>query len=173
MRAPAANVRDLHAPHRSASSRQLAFQLNGSRERKTEVVGGELGPGFTLGGGRARVELHRARVAAHQHAGHRQAGDAWRIQYLVGDLLSAPIDHCRASVAFTPTLTVRHTRSRSSAPGDSCARGNLNPLARRVTDRVRFFGPTDVAPSVDGDEVTYRTSGGDVTIDNPDFSVAK
>jgi hypothetical protein len=47
----------------------------------------------------------------------------------------------------------------------------VDPMAPRVADRVRFFGNDEVEPSADRTQVTYRTSGGSTTVDNPDFSI--
>jgi hypothetical protein len=95
------------------------------------------------------------------------------MRYLVGDLRQRTASLTgRASVAFTPTLTVQAYAQPFLSNGRFVRAGEVvNPMAPRVADRVRFFDPSEAETTADRDEVTYRTSGGRVTLDNPDFSI--
>jgi hypothetical protein len=176
----------MRAPARTFASymlrtdpRRLAnwvFHLNGSPRTQDGSWTASFGPGLTLRPA-DRAELELQPRLEWQRIGMQfidNAETASGIQYLVGDLRQRTASLiARASVAFTPALTVQAYAQPFVSTGRFLRAGEVvSPLARRVADRVRFFGPTEIAPSVDGEEVTYRTSDGDVTIDNPDFSVA-
>jgi hypothetical protein len=96
-------------------------------------------------------------------------------RYLVGDLRQRTASLTgRASVAFTPTLTLQAYAQPFVSNGRFARAGEVvSPLARRAGDRVRYFTPSEIETSADREEVTYRTSGGSATVDNPDFSITK
>jgi hypothetical protein len=154
-----------------------AFHLNGSPRTDDGSWMASIGPALTLRPA-DRAELELQPMLEWRRTGMQfidKPETPTGIQYLVGDLrqrTAAVI--ARASVAFTPTLTVQAYAQPFVSHGRFLRAGEVvSPLARHVADRVRYFAPSEIAPSVDGDEVTYRTSGGEVTVDNPDFSVTK
>lgn len=154
-----------------------AFQLRGSPRTDDGSWTTGFGPALTIRpADRAELELQPSlewRRTGTQFIDKPETSGG--IRYLVGDLRQRTASlTARASVAFTPTLTVQAYAQPFLSNGRFLRAGEVvSPLARRVADRVRFFVPTEITPSASGEEVTYRTSGGDVTIDNPDFSVAK
>jgi Domain of unknown function (DUF5916)/Carbohydrate family 9 binding domain-like len=135
------------------------------------------GPGLTL------RPLDRAEVQLQPSVEWRRTGmqfidkpvTAGGTRYLVGDLRQRTASLTgRASLAFTPTLTVQAYAQPFASNGRFSRVGEVvNPMAPRVADRVRFLRETEIAPSADREQVMYRTSGGSVTLDNPDFSVTK
>jgi hypothetical protein len=94
-------------------------------------------------------------------------------RYLVGDLRQQTASLTgRASLAFTPALTLQAYAQPFVSGGRFLRAGEVvDPRASRVADRVRFFHPSEMRPSADGEQVTYLTSGGSATVDNPDFSI--
>ena len=123
----------------------------------------------------APVTRHFA-LAGNQTTGAQfidESSTAGGARYLVGDLRQRTASvTARASLAFTPTLTVQAYAQPFVSNGRFPRAGEVvNPLARRAGDRVRFFSERDVETSTDGEQVTYRTSGGSATVDNPDFSI--
>ncbi len=151
--------------------------LNGSPRSDDGSWMASVGPGLTVRpADRAELQLQPSyewRFTGLQFIDKPETASG--IRYLVGDLRQRTASvTARASVAFTPTLTVQTYAQPFVSAGRFLRAGEVvHPLARRVVDRVRFFEATEVAASADGEEVTYRTSGGSVTVDNPDFSVTK
>jgi uncharacterized protein DUF5916/cellulose/xylan binding protein with CBM9 domain len=151
------------------------FELNGSPRSADGSWMASFGPGLTL------RPVDRAEVQLQPSLEWRRTGvqfiddpaTAGGPRYLVGDLRQRTASLTgRASVAFTPTLTVQAYAQPFLSNGRFVRAGEVvNPMAPRVADRVRFFDPSEAETTVDHDEVTYRTSGGRVTLDNPDFSI--
>jgi hypothetical protein len=153
------------------------FELNGTPRTADGSWVASVGPGLTL------RPVDRAEVQLQPSIEWRRTGTQFidkpytpaGTRYLVGDLRQRTAAlTARGSVAFTPTLTVQAYAQPFVSNGRFARAGEVvNPLARRVADRVRFFGPSEIETSADRSEVTYRTSGGSATLDNPDFSITK
>lgn len=153
------------------------FDLNGSPRTADGSWMGSVGPGLTV------RPVDRAEVQLQPSVEWRRAGMQFidkpdtpaGIRYLVGDLRQRTASlTTRASLAFTPTLTVQAYAQPFVSNGHFLRAGEVvKPLAPRVADRVRFYGASEVVTSADRSEVTYQTSGGRATLDNPDFSVTK
>ena len=92
------------------------------------------------------------------------------IHYLVGDLRQRTLSlTARGSYAFTSNLTVQTYAQPFLSAGHFAQVGEIvNPMGRRAADRVRYMTPT----ASTAETVTYATTRGPVTIDNPDFSIA-
>ncbi|MEP6619018.1 MAG: DUF5916 domain-containing protein [bacterium] len=76
----------------------------------------------------------------------------------------------RASVAFTPDLTLQLYVQPFVSRGRYARVGEVtNARAGRYEDRIRFFAPEAINVSADGEQVTYRTIGGAMQLDNPEF----
>ena len=93
-------------------------------------------------------------------------------RYLVGDLRQRTASlTMRSSYAFTSTLTFQLYAQPFVSNGQYARVGEVaRAMSRTVEDRVAFFDPAAIATSADGESVTYPTSGGSVTVDNPDFN---
>jgi hypothetical protein len=151
--------------------------LNGSPRTADGSWVARIGPGLTIRPA-DRAELQLQPSYEWRHTGMQfidKPETPSGIRYLVGDLRQRTASLTgRASVAFTPTLTVQAYAQPFVSNGRFLRAGEVvSPLARRVADRVRFFSASDVTPSADGEQVSYRTSDGSVTVDNPDYSVTK
>jgi hypothetical protein len=152
-------------------------QLNASPRTSDGSWMANVGPGLTI------RPLDRAEIQLQPSLEWRRTGMQFidkpetvaGMRYLVGDLRQRTASLTgRASLAFTPTLTVQAYAQPFVSHGRFLRAGEVvNPLARHAADRVRFFATSEIATSADGEEVTYGTSSGDVTLDNPDFSVTK
>lgn len=94
-------------------------------------------------------------------------------RYIVGDLKQRTASiTARGSYAFTPELTLQAYAQPFVSTGRFVRVGEVvQPRARQLDQRVRFFDQGSVSTSTDRETVTYATSGGAVTLDNPDFSV--
>jgi uncharacterized protein DUF5916 len=177
----------MRAPSRTFASYQLRtdprrranwlFDLGGSPRTADGSWMASVGPGLTLRPvDRAEVQLQPS--IEWRRTGMQFIGDAATpagTRYLVGDLRQRTASlTARANLAFTPTLTVQAYAQPFVSNGRFLRAGEVvNPMAPRVSDRVRFFGATEVETSADRSEATYRTSGGSATLDNPDFSITK
>jgi hypothetical protein len=153
------------------------FELNGSPRTADGSWVASVGPGLTLRPvDRAEVQLQPSiewRRTSTQFIDKPDTPAGAR--YLVGDLRQRTAAlTARGSVAFTPTLTVQAYAQPFVSNGRFARAGEVvNPLAPRAADRVRFFGASEIETSADRSEVTFRTSGGSATLDNPDFSITK
>ena len=96
-------------------------------------------------------------------------------RYLIGDLRQRTAAlTMRGSYAFTPTLTLQAYAQPFLSNGRYARVGEVTqPMASIPAARVAYFDPAATTTSPDGESVTYPTSGGNVTIDNPDFSFAQ
>ena len=151
------------------------FDLGGSPRSADGSWAARIGPGWTL------RPVDRAEVQLQPMVEWRRTGTQFiddvstpgGARYLVGDLRQQTASLTgRASLAFTPTLTVQAYAQPFVSNGHFLRAGEVvRPGAPRAADRVRFFQASEIEPSADGQQVTYRTSGGGATIDNPDFSI--
>jgi hypothetical protein len=175
MRTPAratANYRLRTDPRRRAN---WLFDASGSPRNADGSWSASFGPGLTVRPvDRAEVQLQP--MIEWRRTGTQfidEAATPGGTRHLVGDLRQQTASLTgRASLAFTPTLTLQAYAQPFVSSGRFVRAGEVvSPRARHVADRVRFFAASEVAPSADGDQVTYTTSGSSVTLDNPDFSV--
>ena len=176
----------MRTPARATASYQLRtdqrrranwqLDLGGSPRAADGSWMASFGPGLTV------RPADRAEVQLQPSVEWRRTGTqfidspetAGGVRYLVGDLRQRTASlTARASLAFTPTLTVQAYAQPFVSTGRFLRAGEVvNPMAARAADRVRFYAASEADPGADGERVTYRTSGGSVTLDNPDFSIA-
>jgi uncharacterized protein DUF5916 len=91
------------------------------------------------------------------------------IQYLVGDLRQRTLSvTARGSYAFTANLTIQAYAQPFLSTGHFAQVGDVvAPMGRRASDRLDYLTPA----ASSAETVTYATSRGVITIDNPDFSI--
>lgn len=153
------------------------FDVNASPRTEDGSWIASIAPGWTI------RPLDRAEVQLQPMVEWRRAGTQFiddlattaGVRFLVGDLRqrTAAVTG-RVSFAFSPALTVQVYAQPFLSSGYFLRPAEVSrPLARRASERTRPLGPGAAEVSADGERVTYSTSGGQATTDNPDFSIAK
>lgn len=122
-----------------------------------------------------RVEVFAQAKASRERASSQYVGVSSitsGARYLVGELVQRTYSLTqRFNFALSHSLTLQGYATAFLSGGWFSRIGVVvDPLAPRYRDRVRFFGDAERSANAAGDQLTFATGQGALTVRNPDFS---